>query len=128
MKLIDRGHAVTERQHAKPLAPATEEWIVGDHETAGLQSDNVFNDYIDVGCGARVQNMQSQSESASCRLQICRLNITARASRIDQRGDGARGGEKVVGMCNRFRPSSVSKEATPVKLPPGRRRLVTKPT
>src|SRR6516162_4073287 len=117
MKLIDRWHAVAERQRAQPLAPATEEWIVSDHETAGLQSDNVFNDYIDIGCGARVQNMQSHSESASCRLQICRLNITARKVGLTSAAMVPALGSNSCSICNRFRPSSVSKEATPVRLP-----------
>jgi hypothetical protein len=119
---------VAERQRAKLLAPATKEWIVGDDETAGLQSDNVCNDHIDVGCRARVQNMESQTESASCRLQIGRLNITARESRINQRSDGARVGEQLVQYLQSF-PTQLGVQGGHARqVAAGPCRLVTKPT
>src|SRR5262245_4537560 len=96
MKLIDGRDAVVERQLAKFLAPAVEERIICDHESVGLQADNVCHDRIDIGCGARLQDMQPQAKSTGCRLQVCCLNIAAGESRIDQRGNGASVGQEFV--------------------------------
>ena len=85
-KLIDSGYAVAQRQRAELFAPAIEEWIIADHEPAGLQSDQVFEDCIEVAFGACVQDTELQAQRAGRRLQISCLNITTGKSRVEERG------------------------------------------
>ena len=51
---------MAQRQRAELFAPAIEKWIIADHEPAGLQLGQVFEDRIDVAFGARVQDMEFQ--------------------------------------------------------------------
>src|SRR5262249_38398051 len=57
-KLIDGGHAVAQRRCAELFAPAIEEGIVTDHESAGLQAAQVRENSIDVAFGGRLQDVE----------------------------------------------------------------------
>jgi hypothetical protein len=119
---------VAERQHREQFAPAVEEWIAPDHEPAGFQWDQVCEGRINVASATRLQDMELPPQRAGRRLQLSRLDIATGKSRVDERGYCAHVGEQLVQQLQSLPIRSVPNETTPVRLPPGRLRLATKPT
>src|SRR5208282_1719918 len=82
--LVDRGHLVAERQGAESFIAGREEYIAGDHERAGAQSDRGCEGVIDLAVIARSQDMHLQPKSASRRLHVSRYSLGNGAVRVDK--------------------------------------------
>ena len=116
------------RQLAELFAPAREKWIAADHERACPQLGHGRKDRIEIAISCRMQDMELQPEGAGRRLHVSRLSVSA-AGVV---GFTSRAMTVAVGISScisssRFGPISTSKMLTPVRLPPGRFRLVTSP-
>jgi hypothetical protein len=85
-----------ERQRGEPFARASEERIVADHESAGLQCGQGCEDRIDVALGACMQDVELQAQRAGRRLEMFRHDIAAGKGWVDERGQGARLGEQLM--------------------------------
>src|SRR5262249_10126463 len=72
MKWVDSGHRVAGRQSRKLLALAIEEWISTDHERAGSQPLQGCEGRIEVAFGARVKDVELQTEGAGRGPQLSR--------------------------------------------------------
>ena len=75
-----------------------------------------------------MQDMKFEPETAGRRLQVSRLCLGGGSVRINERSNDVRRRGQLVQQLQRFDPSSTPNTVTPVRLPPGRLRLVTSPT
>jgi len=116
---------VAERQRGELFAPRAKERIVADHKPACSQLEQGSKDRIEVAFSPRMQDMELEPEGAGRRLQVSRLCLGGGSVRINERSNDVRRRGQLVQQLQRFDPSSTPNTVTPVRLPPGRLRLVT---
>src|SRR6516225_5333883 len=80
---------------------------------------------IAVCSGIHYNELQAQCPRR--RLQVCDIGLDNRNGRVRKNTERAALGINSWSNCNRFGPSSPDKMALPVRFPPGRLRLATRP-
>ena len=87
---------MAERQCGELFSTAIEEWIGADHESTGSQLEQGCKDRIEVVFGARMQDMELQSQRAGRRLRLSHFGLDSGISRVDEQGEKGRRGEQFV--------------------------------
>jgi hypothetical protein len=81
------GTGIPDAERTKLLAPAIEEWIAADHETAWLQSAQISEGRFQLTIRARMQDGQIQPQWLRRCLQVFRYRCgTAEIGGIDEHG------------------------------------------
>ena len=126
--LVDRGHCVADCERAELLALRVEERIGADHERAGLQLTQAGEGRFEFAFGAGLQDVNLNTHAASRCLEVPHQRLGKEIGRIDEHRNEARGRNQFMYELEPLRPSSAFKVVTPVRLPPGRLRLTTRPS
>ena len=112
----------------KLFALAREQSFAADHEPARTQLAQCFEDRIEVTGGARVQDMELQSERARRRLQVFAwVSASTGLAGLTSSAMTVAVGTTSRSSSSCFGPNSKVKTVTPVRLPPGRFKLATSP-
>ena len=115
-------------QRGKLLAPASEKWIGADHERACPQLGQGRKDRIEIAFGARMQDMElaARGRGPPPARSLDRVSAAGLVGLTSRAMTVALGINSCI-SSSRFGPISTFKMLTPVRLPPGRFRLVTSP-
>ena len=107
-----------------------EDLVGADHERSGLALRQGRKRCVDFALGAGVQASQLHPEPVSGCLRIFRLGLGNNWARlVDEQGDnGGAVGTSSCSSSSRFGTSSAFQTVMPVRLPPGRFRLATRPS
>src|SRR5215468_960647 len=122
------GHRVACRQLRHLDTPRVEERARPDDEGVGLLAPNDFEGGIDLAASIRVEHLDLQSHGASRRLtslnvisvNVAKAGLTSTATRVAAGISWRR-------SSSRFAANSAPSQLMPVRLPPGRARLATRP-
>src|SRR5262249_10603860 len=115
---------VADRQCGEPFALGIEESIGADHEPACPQLEKCCEDCIEVAFGARVQDTK-------LRAAVCRSLDSAWAlglAGLTRSAMTVAAGTTLCSSSSAFGATSTANAVTPVRLPPGRFRLATRPS
>src|SRR5262249_12006376 len=122
---IRRGDRMARCQVDQLDTPAEEEGIRADEKSIWPLAHESGKGYINLTAGAGLEGLDSQSDSASSRFDVSYCNYgsprsTSTATRVAVGTISRR-------SSSRFATNSPVRKLTPVRLPPGRDRLATKP-
>jgi hypothetical protein len=119
---------MTCRQRDELLSPSAEERIRGDDDGAGVQLHEGGEGGVELAFGARLQDMELQplafpvsSTSRTTRSAFALRGFTSRAITPAWGASSAR-------SASRLGINSIAMMLTPVRLPPGRAKLATRPS
>ena len=115
------------RQRHELLAPAVEERIGADEERAGLQLDEGGEGGVDLAFGAGLQDMELHPLRARRFLHVSHHALGTRIVRVHQQGDHAGLGNQLGKQLQPLGHQLGDRMLKPVRLPPGRARLATRP-
>ncbi len=115
------------RQRHELLAPAVEERIGADDERAGMQLDEGGESGVDLAFGAGLQDMELHPLRARRFLHVSHDALGSRIVRVHEQGDHPGLGNQLGKQLEPLGRQLACMMLTPVRLPPGRARLATRP-
>src|SRR5215468_5272471 len=118
------------RRHVGKLQPpADEKYILADKEGVGPLSHKSRECFIDFTAGTGVEDLDLQSDGAGSRFQVSQRRLRVQnVGRIDEHGHTSRPGHQLTQEFQPLRRQLLVKKLIPVRLPPGRLRLATRPS
>src|SRR5262249_19261587 len=126
---IDRGHRVARRQDGKLDAPAGEKGIAADKQRVELLAHESCECCIDLAAAGSPEDLDLQPDVARRRFHVSRRGLrVGRMGRIDQHGNAGGSRHQLMHESQPLCHSSRLKKLIPVRLPPGRARLATRPS
>ena len=126
---ICRGDRVVRRQVDQLDTPAVEKGVGADEEGVGPLAHKSCEGRIDLAAGAGVEDLDLQPHGAGSRFHVSHRGLGSRGiGRIDEHGHTSGRGHQ---FAQEFQPLCRQlplKKLIPVRLPPGRARLATRPS
>src|SRR5262249_51580457 len=116
-----RRYPIARRKRRKLDTPAVEEPIAGNEEGIGAVARESGEGRLDFALCAGLEDLNLQSECAGSVRYATLRALGSRIGRIDQHGNAS-------GLGRRFASNSLVKKLIPVRFPPGRARLATRPS
>src|SRR5262249_23538123 len=109
--------------------PAIEEGVDTDQKSIGPFTRKRCESFVDLADCAGVDDLNLQPDSASCGFQVSQRRVDNRwMSGLTSTATRLAAGTSSRRSSNRFAVNSPVKKLTPVRLPPGRARLATRPS
>src|SRR5262245_62101123 len=113
---------------AKLDAPAREEGIGAEEQRAEPLAHRSRKGRVDFAGRAGVEDLDSKAEGVGRRLDISQRGLGRRSRRADERGDACGRGQQLSHQLQALRHQLGTEILMPVRLPPGRARLATRPS
>ena len=117
------------RQGGKLHPPAGEKGVGADEKRVGPLAHKRREGHIDLAAGAGVEDLDLQPHGASSRLHVSQRGLRSRAlAGLTSTATRVAAGTSSRRSSSRFATNSAVKKLMPVRLPPGRARLATRPS
>ena len=124
---VTRWDAVADRQCGKLIGPADEEAIRSDKKRADLQLNEAREYLFKIAFATRGQHMNWLTERTSCPLRVPRAGFGTGFPGFINTAKTVAFGTSSRSSSNRLAITAELSVATPVRLPPGRFKLGTRP-
>src|SRR5262249_21386511 len=122
------GDRVARCQRSKLDAPGLEERIRVDEESVSLLAHKSRESLIDLAAGAGFENPALQPHGAGSGINVSQCGLGIARARIDEHDNMGGIGHQLTQQSQPLCVNSTVKKLIPVRLPPGRARLVTRPS
>jgi ABC transporter substrate binding protein len=119
---------VARRERGNLHPSADEEGVATDKESPGSVAQERCEGRIDLAAGAGADDLDLKPNGAGSRYHILQRGPGSEIGGIKEHGNSSGCGTRSRRSSSRFAVNSPVKKLTPVKLPPGRARLATRPS
>src|SRR5262249_8845953 len=128
-KRIGRGQSAEHRQERQLDTPVVKERGALDEEAVGSFANKACEGRLDLAAAAGIVHLNLQPDGAGGRFASRNVvSVTAASAGLTSTAIRVAPGTSWRRSSNRFAANSVARKLIPVRLPPGRARLVTRPS
>src|SRR5262249_26138122 len=126
---VDCRHPVVDGYGGELFAMAGEKRLRAHDESACSQIDHLCQDTLEVTFAAGIEDMEVQPKGVSCRQHLTCVGLRKIGRGwVDKERHDVRRGRSSCSNSSIFGVTSWTSWVAPVMLPPGRRRLATRPS